>query len=540
MLDPIIVSTASDLTVECDGAGNDSDLQAWLSNNGGAVATDAVCGGVTWTNDFTTLNEGCGESGSTLVTFTATDGAGNSSSTSASFTIVDTTAPVMLAEAIVLTVPCGINYTPVLNGWLNSNGFAQAFDGCSAVTWSNDYVGLTSACGNAGEAVVTFTATDACGNSTSTTSTFVIEDTTRPVITQSATNLIVECDGSGNVSDLSSWLENNGGATATDACGNVTWSNNFNGLSDGCGATGSATVIFTATDDCGNERTTSATFTIQDTTAPSLDVAASDETVECDGAGNGAALNAWLDAHGGASVSEMCGDVTWSHDFEALSDECGATGSATVTFTATDACGHATTTSATFTIVDTTDPVLMTSASNLTVECDGAGNVSELEAWLNSNGGAVVEDACSDVTWSNNFTALSDECGGEGTATVLFTATDACGNVKLTIATFHIEDSTAPTIEAPEDYTVTCADNIVYEDAVASDVCAGVTVTVETDTTSVSEAGVDYPLTVVATPAITPGFTTYRFYVNMQNADDRMSAVYGNDQSALVLNKNNK
>jgi hypothetical protein len=59
-----------------------------------------------------------------------------------------------------------------------------------------------------------------------------------------------------------------------------------------------------------------------------MDVVASDETVECDGAGNSDALNAWLDAHGGASASDICGDVSWSHDFEALSDDCGLTGSA--------------------------------------------------------------------------------------------------------------------------------------------------------------------------------------------------------------------
>ena len=44
--------------------------------------------------------------------------------------------------------------------------------------------------------------------------------------------------------------------------------------------TGSATVTFTATDDCGNASSTTATFTIEDTTAPSIDTEASDLTVE--------------------------------------------------------------------------------------------------------------------------------------------------------------------------------------------------------------------------------------------------------------------
>ena len=49
-------------------------------------------------------------------------------------------------------------------------------------------------------------------------------------------------------------------------------------------------------------------------------------------------------------------------------------------------------------------------------------------------------------------------------------------------------------------------------------------------------AGVAYPLVVEAAPAVTPGSTTYRFYVQMQDATDRMSAVFGNDQASLLVN----
>ena len=80
----------------------------------------------------------------------------------------------------------------------------------------------------------------------------------------------VECDGAGNGTDLDAWLASNGGASATDACSGVTWSNDFDALSADCGATGAATVTFTATDDCGNATSTTATFTIEDTTAPAV------------------------------------------------------------------------------------------------------------------------------------------------------------------------------------------------------------------------------------------------------------------------------
>ena len=63
-----------------------------------------------------------------------------------------------------------------------------------------------------------------------------------------------------------------------------------------------ATVTFTATDDCGNSSSTTATFTIEDTMAPAIDLAAVDATAECDGAGNAADLDAWLNSNGGAAL----------------------------------------------------------------------------------------------------------------------------------------------------------------------------------------------------------------------------------------------
>ena len=45
-----------------------------------------------------------------------------------------------------------------------------------------------------------------------------------------------------------------------------------------------------------------------------------------------------------------------------------------------------------------------------------------------------------------------------------------------------------------------------------------------------------YTLTVEAAPASDPSLTTYRFYVNMVNATDRMSAVFGNNETPLEIN----
>ena len=44
-----------------------------------------------------------------------------------------------------------------------------------------------------------------------------------------------------------------------------------------------------------------------------------------------------------------------------------------------------------------------------------------------------------------------------------------------------------------------------------------------------------YTLTVEATPAVTPGLTNYRFYVDMEDPTDRLSAVYGNNNANLII-----
>ena len=415
--DPSITTQSSDLTVECDGAGNTADLNAWLASNGGAAASDICSGIVTWTNDFTSLSDLCGATGSAVVTFTATDDCGNTSTSSATFTIVDLTAPSITTQATDLTVECdGAGNTADLNAWLASNGGAAASDICSGiVTWTNDFTSLSDLCGATGSAIVTFTATDDCGNTSTSSATFTIVDLKAPSITTQATDLTVECDGAGNTADLNAWLASNGGAAASDICsGIVTWTNDFTSLSDLCGATGSAMVTFTATDDCGNTSTSSATFTIVDSTDPSITTQASDLTVECDGAGNTAALNAWLASNGGAAASDICsGTVIWTNDFTSLSNLCGATGSSVVTFTATDDCGNTSTSSATFTIVDLTSPSITTQAADQTVECDGAGNTAALNAWLASNGGAAASDICSGTVYLDQrlyFTQQSLRC----------------------------------------------------------------------------------------------------------------------------------
>ena len=150
--------------VECDGAGNLDELQAWLDNNGGAEASD-ICSGVVWSNDYDPANfvDLCGATGYVDVVFTATDDCGNDSETSARFTIEDTTPP-------VITVPGGIELCNDDFPEILTAEYADACSGSGTVTATgSNFV--------QGECVqymdYVFTATDDCGNTA--TETFTVE-----------------------------------------------------------------------------------------------------------------------------------------------------------------------------------------------------------------------------------------------------------------------------------------------------------------------------------------------------------------------------
>jgi len=324
------------LTVECDGALNSNDMWLFLNNNSGALASDD-CGSITWTNDYWNISVECGATGSSLVTFTATDDCGNYSTTSAVITIEDTTPPAAGFCPADLVISCdGQGNTTEINNWLNS---ASTTDLCGSVVLTNDYVAGNAIlnCSDANPILVTFTATDDCGNVSSCTARIIKDNVPGSFIDVEASNISVECDGFGNTNELANWLVNNGGASASPSAGNVVWTNNFQALSDDCGATGDVQVTFTAVDQWNNVSTTSALFTILDNTEPLIDFCPTDLVIECDGEGNTTEVSNWLNSF---SASDICGSVvlTNDYDYSNLSDDCGASGYILVNFTATDDC----------------------------------------------------------------------------------------------------------------------------------------------------------------------------------------------------------
>jgi hypothetical protein len=194
-------------------------------------------------------------------------------------TIDDTEGPDLIIGASPDSAECDSS-GPSFSTWLSNYGGATWSD-CSDFNVLN---GNPNQPGTCQDITVTFTAVDVCGNTgDSTSATFSVTDTQNPRFDTQPSSSSVECNRSGlDFTAFNQWLANNGGAVASDNCGVATISNDFTSgdLSRGCDE--SVIVTFTATDSCQRTATAVATFTIEDTTNPTITTPASDISDSCD------------------------------------------------------------------------------------------------------------------------------------------------------------------------------------------------------------------------------------------------------------------
>ncbi|MGB4850146.1 MAG: hypothetical protein WBP41_19635, partial [Saprospiraceae bacterium] len=80
----------------------------------------------------------------------------------------------------------------------------------------------------------------------------IVPNTSPPSLDAPAGDIIIECGMGNPEATVQSWLDNHGGALATNHCGQLNWTNDFFQLTNNCGNTGDAIVTFTATDECGS------------------------------------------------------------------------------------------------------------------------------------------------------------------------------------------------------------------------------------------------------------------------------------------------
>jgi hypothetical protein len=443
---PTIIRQPAGRTIECNGQDHEREFEEWLENCGGAAAEDN-CGEVVCEPRYEKI-AGCCTTWYADVTFRFSDRCGNHvDSTTVRFEVVDTTPPVIDRPAQDVTVECDPNnHDRQFEDWLAAHGGAQATDACCGpdqLTWSFEYEKIPGCC-ETWYADVTFTVTDDCGNSSKTKARFTVVDKTPPVIDPPAQDATVECGAEDPNAAFQRWLEDHGGARATDGCcgDDLEWSWQYAIMAvDSCCQTWYRDVIFTVRDGCGNASETKARFAVVDTTPPVIDPPAKNMTVECDPSVNDRQFEDWLAAHGGAQATDACcgpDELTWSFEYEKIAGCCG-TWYANVTFTVTDDCGNSSKTRARFTVVDTEPPTFL----------EGCGgrikvfpDVGACGAYVKLPTPKATDICCEEEVLVEGFRDDGkglDEQYPIGDTIVYWLATDACGNEEICQQVVQVE-----------------------------------------------------------------------------------------------------
>jgi large repetitive protein len=340
--------------------------------------------------------------GETKVTWKAVDANGNVSTGVQKVTVVDTTAPVLTvpedvtAEAAALDTPVEI-------------GLATATD-IYEVKVTRD----APAAYKLGETKVTWKAVDANGNESTAVQRITIVDTTKPVLSLPADQMV---EATGELTKV--YL---GKVTATDIYPVDIFCNTPDGF-----PLGVTKVTCSATDANGNVSAGMVTITILDTTKPVLTLPA-DKTVEA------TALLTPVDP-GTARATDIF-PVTITKD----APEVYPLGETKVTWKAVDANGNESTGVQTVTVVDTTAPVL-TVPENVTAEASALDTPVEL--------GLATATDIYEVKVTNDAPAAYKL----GETKVTWKAVDVNGNVSTSVQTVTVVDTTAPVLAVPENVT---------------------------------------------------------------------------------------
>ncbi|MDB0025144.1 hypothetical protein N9D95_01195, partial [Flavobacteriales bacterium] len=203
------------------------------------------------------------------------------------------------------------------------------------------------------------------------------------------------------------------------------------------------------------------TITVEDTTAPEFTSVPADYTSECSDA-------LILDD---ATASDNCGEVTIELSSETIAGNCAHEYQLIRTFTATDDAGNSAEATQIISVVDTTGPDLFVPPS---YEADCGDELLLLDA--------LASDACglALVTLEESY---DYSCAQGYVLTRTFTALDECFNETIGVQTITVSDSEAPVFTfVPEGYSAECSDELVLDDASATDNCGEAAITVVNDT----------------------------------------------------------
>jgi hypothetical protein len=466
---PVFDTAPADFTLNCG-----DELPAF--DPASAVATDACGGEVLIEATDETFITACAGVMTVTRTITATDICGNATAHVQTFDFIDDLAPVLTDVPADLSVDCGLPDVTL----------PTAIDGCggeATITVLDDT--LSQSCPNSFQVERIFTATDCSGNSAQASQLISVSDSEAPVLS-AAPEIMLSCELYACDPEILLGL---GAVTASDNCGELTFTAMCSSVSGGCVQDAGAFVLtYTATDACGNSTEAVQVVTLFDNTAPMAYVecpAAVTLTMDADCQVN---LDPSVTGQASASATDNCDaspevEITFE-DADPLYSCGDGLGSysfmRTFTATATDDCDNEGMATCTQIIM-----VLDVTAPDLSISCPADVNMPGCMGEVNlslANMGDVVyaaTDNCSSVDVESTFSdsavptcnATADDATSEGggliTRTFTVTATDCEGNASMQTCAQQIllldEQAPALQLDCPADVALTLTDGCTVD-----------------------------------------------------------------------------
>lgn len=399
--------------------------------------------------------------GETQITITATDQSGNVGKCAFIVDVYDTVPPVAVCKNVQVnlsTTPTTITATQLNNG---------SSDNCTLLTASNfaiaGYPGgvpLTSTSCN--DIPVTLVVTDRDGNTATCSALIDVQDNVKPICATQNITKTLSATNPGTVTVNASEL--NAGSSDNCALASVNpfkiseTSNGVfgNSITFDCSPLGANTVYFQATDAQGNtSNNCTAIVTIIDNTSPVVVSAPGNLILSCEQITP--SIGAYLNTLADATFADNCSVTNVNETFTVTNGNCPSNYSILRTWTATDGSGHTVQAQQTINVLDLTKPTI-TLPANVTI------NLSTVNTCFpNGSYTATLSDNCtatnvlaSNTMWSITFadgapnengtgaTAVCTTGFATGINTILFTTTDACGNIQTKSMTVTVVDDEAP------------------------------------------------------------------------------------------------
>jgi gliding motility-associated-like protein len=230
------------------------------------------------------------------------------------------------------------------------------------------------------------------------------------------------------------------------------------------------TRTYRATDACGNYTDFIQNITVDDTLAPVITnlIGSLDITIAC------ASDLPAVDLAAIAATDNCVGSVTISHVSDVTTaGSCANKFTVTRTYRATDVCGNQSDFIQTIAVNDTIAPII-TCTTNITVNNDPGVCMADIQVPQ-----PVIDENCSLYTLTNSKNQTSNASGKYtvGTTTIIWTATDECGNASSCLMTITVRDNENPVIICPENILACQNEPVILGVAAVTDNCGLASIT---------------------------------------------------------------